>query len=134
MARRLVLHTLYLIETVRPKYWVIENPRNLLRKMDFMDGIDVRTITYCAYGDSRQKPTDLFGVLPGEWLPRPVCARGADCHESAPRGSSTGTQGLSGPEEKGMVPRELSASIKNAIEGKAEPFLMPSPAWGSAVS
>ena len=39
--------------------YYIENPRGMLRKMDFMRRHPVRhTVTYCQYGDTRMKPTD----------------------------------------------------------------------------
>lgn len=53
---RLVKHTLYLIERLRPRYWYIENPRGGMRKMDFMQLLPRYTVTYCAYGDNRMKP------------------------------------------------------------------------------
>ena len=37
MAMRLALKTINLIEQSQPRYWFIENPRGMLRKMPFMD-------------------------------------------------------------------------------------------------
>ncbi|MBR2504996.1 MAG: DNA cytosine methyltransferase, partial [Elusimicrobiaceae bacterium] len=53
-------HLLELIKQLGPKYFFIENPRRGLRKMDFMRCLPRYTVTYCQYGDKRQKPTDIF--------------------------------------------------------------------------
>ena len=115
---RLVLNTLKLIKEYNCKYF-IENPRGYLRKMDFMLGIPKTTVWYCQYGDIRAKPTDiwsnniysLFNV--NGWHPRQECFNGnTQCHhESAPRGSKTGTQGLKDNYERSKVPYELCKEI-----------------------
>lgn len=97
---------LKLIAELNPKYYFIENPRGGLRKMDFMQGIPKYTVTYCQYGDKRQKPTDIFTNYPNPNF-KPPCKRGSSCHISAPRGSKTGTQGLKGSVERSRIPREL---------------------------
>lgn len=99
--------------------YYIENPMAMLRKMDYMKGMDRTTVTYCSYGDTRMKPTDIFSNnifdmfnLNG-WQPRPMCFNGnTKCqHEPAPRGSKTGTQGLKGNYERSKVPPELCREI-----------------------
>lgn len=92
--------------------WVMENPRALMRKMPFVRYLQRVTVTYCQYGDSRMKPTDLFGNIPYLFEPR-QCKNGDKCHVSAPRGSSTGTQGMS-KTEAGMIPIGLSREIRDA--------------------
>jgi site-specific DNA-cytosine methylase len=90
--------------------YYIENPRGLLRKMDFMQGLNRHTVTYCQYGDSRMKPTDIWSNN-SKWNPRPMCKNGAPCHESAPRGSRTGTQGIKGNYERSKIPKELCQEV-----------------------
>lgn len=90
--------------------YYIENPRGLLRKMDFMQGLNRQTVTYCQYGDSRMKPTDIW-TNNFNWNPRPMCKNGAPCHESAPRGSQTGTQGLKGNYNRSKLPKELCEEV-----------------------
>jgi site-specific DNA-cytosine methylase len=90
--------------------YYIENPRGLLRKMDFMQGLNRQTVTYCQYGDSRMKPTDIW-TNNFNWNPRPMCKNGAPCHESAPRGSRTGTQGIKGNYERSKIPKELCQEV-----------------------
>ena len=116
-----VRHTLKLINELKPTVgWLMENPRGMLRKQDVVEGLTRRTITYCQYGDFRMKPTDLWGELPG-WTPRPMCKPGMTCHNSAKRGSDTGTQGIGGGGKNGsrlrsIVPYELSKELLTFVD------------------
>lgn len=106
-AQKLVRRTLALIRAVQPHWWFIENPRGKLRKMPFMQGFTRHTITYCQYGDTRQKPTDIW-TNAHWWVPRPMCKPGARCHEAAPRGiRNTGTLGLRDAAERSRIPSGL---------------------------
>ena len=107
---KIVKTTLKIIDWFKPKYFFIENPRGLLRKMDFISSYNRDTVTYCQYGDTRMKPTDIWHNNIN-WKPRPMCKNGMPCHESAPRGSKTGTQGLKGNYERSIVPYELCKEI-----------------------
>ncbi len=113
-AIEMVKHTLSLIEETNPAYWFMENPRGLLRKMDFMAKYPRDTVTYCQYGHDRMKPTDIFGRFPHRWTgknclhyPPGECPR----HIKAPRGSRTGTQGMESAYVKSIVPYALGAEI-----------------------
>ena len=113
-AVNLVLHTIRLIEELEPTDgWLIENPRGMLRKQSFMQGLPRQTITYCQYGEHRMKPTDLWGWVKN-WTPRAACKNGDKCHEAAPRGSRTGTQGMKGWVERSQIPYELSKELLTA--------------------
>lgn len=119
---RLVLNTLKLIAHYNCSYY-IENPRGYLRKMPFMQNIPRATVWYCQYGDTRAKPTDIWTnnlrsiFNPNGWQPRPECWNGRkNCHESAPRGSRTGTQGLKGNYERSKIPNELCLEVLQAID------------------
>ena len=103
-------HVLDLIRELKPKYYFIENPRGGLRKMDFMKYIPRYTVTYCQYGDSRMKPTDIWTNHPNPKF-KPMCHNGDSCHEQAPRGSRTGTQGLKNSKERSRIPTELCRHI-----------------------
>lgn len=107
---QLIIHTLQLIQELNPKYWFIENPRGGLRKMNFMKDIPRYTVTYCQYGDMRMKPTDIWTNHPNPQF-KPMCHNGDKCHEAAPRGSKTGTQGLSGSVERSIIPHELCVHV-----------------------
>lgn len=103
-------HMLDLIKELNPKYWFIENPRGGMRKMNFMKGLPRYTVTYCQYGDTRMKPTDIWTNHPNPEF-KPPCKNGDPCHVSAPRGARTGTQGLKGAVERGKIPVELCEHI-----------------------
>lgn len=108
-------HVLELIRELNPKYFFIENPRGGLRKMDFMQGIPRHTVTYCQYGDSRMKPTDIWTNHPNPNF-KPMCKNGDKCHESAPRGSKTGTQGLKGSKLRSVIPEKLCDHVASISE------------------
>lgn len=108
-------HVLDLIRKLKPKYYFIENPRGGLRKMDFMQGIPRYTITYCQYGDNRMKPTDIWTNYSDPKF-KPMCKNGDNCHEKAPRGSKTGTQGLKNSKERSKIPKEFCDYIVKICE------------------
>lgn len=113
-------HVCDLIRELNPKYWFIENPRGGLRKMEFMKNLPYGsggrfTVTYCQYGDTRQKPTDIFTNHPNPCF-KPPCNRGASCHVSAPRGSRTGTQGIKGKVQRAVIPAKLCEHIAKISE------------------
>ena len=102
--------TLEIIDHYKPKYWFIENPRGVLRKMSFMGDFKRNTVTYCQYGDERMKPTDIW-TNSDIWIPRKMCKNGDPCHVAAPRGSRTGTQGRANAYERSKIPSELCYEI-----------------------
>lgn len=116
LSKRIVERTLWLIERLEPRYWVMENPRGVLRKMPFMQAYERRTVTYCQYGETRMKPTDLWGRFPDKLALHPMCKNGDPCHVRAPRGARTGTQGIKGSAERALVPYRLSEQLCIAME------------------
>lgn len=113
-----VLACLEAIEKLKPSFWWLENPQGGLQTMGFMEKVPGGvTVTYCQYGDTRMKPTVLWGVWPEAWRPSPRCHNGAPCHVPAPRGSKTpgSTQGMKGAKARAMVPAALSRSILRAV-------------------
>lgn len=108
-------HLIELIQELKPKYWFIENPRGCMRKMPFMDGLARYTITYCQYGDTRMKPTDIWTNHPNPEF-KPPCKNGAPCHQAAPRGSATGTQGLNSKVLRSMIPEDFCNHIVKITE------------------
>lgn len=94
----------------------IENPRGMLRKMPFMQEFKRHTVWYCTYGDTRAKPTDIW-TNSKTWIPRNPCHNGnKNCHhESAPRGSKTGTQGKKGSFDRSKIPAQLCREILESL-------------------
>jgi hypothetical protein len=108
-------HVLQLIKELNPTFYFIENPRGGMRKMAWMQGLPRYTVTYCQYGDSRMKPTDIWTNHPDPQF-NPMCKNGDPCHEKAPRGSKTGTQGLKGSKERSVIPEALCQHIVDICE------------------
>lgn len=103
------------VNELQPKYWFIENPRGGMRTMKFVGGLPRYTVTYCQYGDARQKPTDIWTNHPEPNF-KPPCKAGAPCHTPAPRGSRTGTQGLKNSKERARIPNKLCEHIVKICE------------------
>ena len=108
-------HVLDLIKELNPTFFFIENPRGAMRKMEWMQDIPRYTITYCQYGDSRMKPTDIWTNHPDPQF-KPPCKNGDPCHMRAPRGSRTGTQGLKGAKERARIPEQFCKHIVDICE------------------
>lgn len=121
-ALKLLEHTVKLIHDLNPTVFYIENPRGKMRKMDVMQSLDRHTVTYCQYGDTRMKPTDIWTNHPCPNF-APPCKNGSPCHEAAPRGSRTGTQGLNGATERSKIPKGLCDYVvkisEELVGGKA---------------
>ena len=109
------IYVLELIKELNQKLYFIENPRGGLRKMHFMQNLPRYTVTYCQYGDNRMKPTDIWTNYPNPKF-KSMCHNGDKCHESAPRGSKTGTQGLKDAKERSVIPRKLCEYIVDICE------------------
>lgn len=112
-------HVVDLIKALNPRYFFIENPRGGLRKMGFMKDLPRYTVTYCQYGDSRMKPTDIWTNHPNPMFKEP-CKNGDPCHTSAPRGSRTGTQGINGAKYRSQIPKKLCDHIVKICENQGE--------------
>ena len=103
-------HLIELVKELNPRFWFIENPRAGLRTMSFMKDLPRYTVTYCQYGENRQKPTDIWTNHKNPRF-KPPCKAGAPCHEAAPRGSRTGTQALKNSVERSKIPILLCEHI-----------------------
>jgi len=115
LALDLVYRVRHWINVLEPQFFVIENPRGKLRKLDVLADLERRTVAYCQYGEERMKPTDLWGGFPPSLVLKPLCKYGDPCHLAAPRGSKTGTQGAAW-EIVTKVPEQLSNTIRLAAE------------------
>ena len=120
----IVKKTIEIIKSLNPKFWIIENPRGMLRKQSFMPNEFRKTVTYCQYGHISQKPTDLWNNL--NWIPKPMCKPGSSCHEKASRGAKAGIQGIYNKKDymschrsavsRAIIPPALCREILEACE------------------
>ena len=120
----LVANTISLILRLGPRFWFLENPRGMLRRVLGIPPITTffaswqstkeRAILIKAFHDKRKpslKPTDLWGVMPKriKWKkPKPW--------QKAPRGSNTGLQGITDRDLRAKIPYGLSLAICKACE------------------
>lgn len=124
VGKRLVERAVALIAELSPTYAVIENPRGVLRKLGLIP-VEPVTVWYCHYGETRAKPTDLWGLpFPPSFEPEPPCHNNhghtSTCcchdHEAARRGARTGTQGIGTYAERSLIPYLLASAVANACE------------------
>lgn len=109
-------HVLDLIRELQPAFYFIENPRAGMRKMSWMQGLPRYTVTYCQYGETRMKPTDIWTNHPAPDF-KPPCKNGDPCHDRAPRGTkSGGTQGMKKGPERAAIPPMLCEHIVDICE------------------
>jgi len=132
----IVAKTISLILALKPKFWIIENPRGMLRKQPMMLSLKRDTVTYCQYGLEYQKATDLWNNI-DSWIPRPMCSPKSPCHVRSPRGSQKGIQGVGknstranlihpdwnysvsrAATKRAIVPKELCLEIIKVCEDK----------------
>lgn len=109
------LNQMRLEQGLKELLYFYENPVGGLRKQEWMEDKPRYTITYCQYGDNRMKPTDIWTNHPDPKF-KPRCKNGDPCHEAAPRGSKTGTQGLKGSKERSVIPPLLCEHIVKICE------------------
>lgn len=96
-----------------------------------------KTVSYCRYGDVREKPTDIW-TNAWWWEPIPMCKTrgngtveidgvlwrldndGKPCHHAAPRGSQTGTQGMDSYKNKSRIPLQIFEDIFEQYSEKVD--------------
>lgn len=123
MSIMLALRVFEILQAIKKEHgyvpvFAMENPRGMMRHMKFMKRAPIRhTVSYCQYGHTSMKPTDLWTNLK-TWQPRPMCKRGDSCHESAPRGSKSGTQGLENAHERAKLPKQLCREFLRAAKAR----------------
>jgi hypothetical protein len=116
LALKVLEHTVHLIERLKPRYIVIENPRGKMRYMECIQRYERRTVTYCQYGMSWQKPTDLFGVFPETLVLKPPCGHRAPCHTPTAIGVHAGITSNVTAAVRAEVPYHLALDICIAAE------------------
>jgi hypothetical protein len=114
-ALQLVHHIYELIEQIKPKYWAMENPTAMLRKLWKAPAVATFFASWSGGHQEYRRPkkaTDLWGVFP-ESMPWPEPRH----WEKAGRGARTGTQGMP-QEDRGIIPWGLSFTF--CIHAEAE--------------
>lgn len=127
---QLLYKTLSDLWEMQPRYWILENPRGMMRKLAVMQPLERRTVTYCTLGETRMKPTDLWGGFPSSLeLPRPckvdreaptVTEGGRDFRVNLRTGKPCHEVQLSGRQKKqpahirARVPRQLAEKVMAA--------------------
>lgn len=115
MYDRALMRALILVQELKPKLYFIENPRGGMRYKPFMIGAMYRhTITYCSYGDTSMKPTDIWTNHPNPRFKKKCFNNNPDCnHSRAPRGSKTegSTQGKKDDMERSRIPSQFCKHI-----------------------
>jgi hypothetical protein len=90
----------------------IENPRGMLRHTGLLDHFIRHTVTYCQYGETRMKPTDIW-TNDESWKPRPMCEVTDKCH-------TTTTNDLTTAALRSVVPYELCKEILSNVQDQAK--------------
>ncbi len=64
-SNELVKNTFNYIHYIKPRYWFVENPINLLKKQPFMIKYEhyMNQYTYCKYGTLYKKPTCIWSNI-----------------------------------------------------------------------
>lgn len=107
----LVRRALEIRDHINPRFWVLENPRAMMRRVmqDILnEGPPTVTTYWASWGEKHYKPTDLWGRLPYIEFKKP------EHWEKAPRGSKSGTQGIT-IEKECQMPRELKTAMLRSI-------------------
>ena len=125
VASAIVQRTIDIVEYLRPKFHIIENPQTgLLKNQPLVDGMIFDDVDYCKYGLLYRKRTRLWNNI-GQWEPRPLCKK--DCGhmdgnrhlETAQRGPCKGEPRAGRQrhkqEELYMVPPDLIREILSSI-------------------
>jgi C-5 cytosine-specific DNA methylase len=116
IAFRQVKRTVHIIRYLRPRFFIIENPVGLLRKLDLIPW-EMRTTTQCQYGGTKMKKTDLWGGFPRSLRLKPPCHNGDPCHTPAPRGTRDGTQSMTiGYNDRAEIAYGLGLAVCRAAE------------------
>lgn len=106
-ALRVVGWALDAVDFLEPSYWLLENPRAMLRTIL---GKPKVTTYFASWGELHFKPTDVWGrIPPGMVWPRPKDWL------KVPRSANSGTRSLSA-EEAAKIPYPLSEALCKAME------------------
>lgn len=103
IAKKMILIIEELLKLNPSLLFYIENPRGMLRHTGLLDHFIRHTVTYCQYGETRMKPTDIW-TNDKLWIPRKACQTTDKCH-------TTRTDDINSTAMKAVVPAELCMEI-----------------------
>lgn len=124
-SNQLVKKTFQYIFDMKPKYWFVENPVNLLRTQPFMQhyNLFLNLCTYCKYGTLYKKPTCIWTNLSIRLL---YCNSFTPCKSVITYGKHTvtcqagpsknGTPGMKNAHNVYPVPIKLTSYLFNQIK------------------
>lgn len=98
----MVAKALDIIYKLQPLYWIIENPRGMLRNVM---GKPAQETYFRSWGNNNLKPTDIWGILPDIHWPKPD-----------PGWDPNGTRKIDDAAEAAKIPYKLSLAICQGIE------------------
>jgi len=121
-ANKNVLKAIELINKLKPKFWIIENPQtSLLKKQDFMKDLAFADASYCMYGRKYRKQTRFWNNFN---LVLNTCNKSCGYFidgkhiDSVGNGRKKYTSRSYSREEKYSIPRDLCLEIIKAVEGE----------------
>ena len=123
-ANKIVLKTLKLIKKLNPKIWILENPQTgLLKKQEFMGGIDFEDCSYCKYGMPYRKQTRFWNNFN---LKLKICNKDCDFMNGKKHIGSAGNGRKKYPNknysriEKYAIPKDLCLEIIKQMENSPQ--------------
>jgi hypothetical protein len=123
----LVQRAMLLKDQIQPKYWILENPNGMMKKVlgqpnqytwwgSWYSERDLLMQVLKEHDFSKPplKPTSLWGLFPDiRWRPKPKKGE----YQKAPRGAKAGIQNsVLRPEVRSCIPYDFSAELVRAIE------------------
>jgi len=122
---KLVRRVFRIIDSVRPDFWTVENPRGFLRTRPFMKPMQKyeHLTSYCHFGSQFRKDTNIWTNVD---VSLPVCRAGSECRYKAENGLHQAVaqtrDKIPGPqyrliqsvEELYALPRRLCTHLLNA--------------------
>ena len=105
-------------------FFYMENPEGMLAfhpVIQYFRVFDIQvkknTVTYCQYGDTVRKPTNIW-TNNFKWIPKPKCGYKDKCHIRSPRGTEKGILSKKNSYDRSIIPAELCREILLSPTGR----------------
>ena len=117
LSNMFVIKTISLILTLKPKYWVIENPQTgTLKFQYFIKDLPFTDVDYCMYGKTFRKRTRLWNNFSFKGR---VCNHKVKHEDSCGNGRKEWTSSNLNSYEKGSIPKDLILEIIKQLNKEA---------------